>query len=196
MAVAVVNLVGVGLHSAGIGLLYHPSRREVVARGGQPQHRPVGQVKHVLHQPFAECAAADDDATVMVLHCSAEYLGCRCRIVIDEHDEAQPLHLVARTCLDVAPLAVAPDGVDDHVALAEETAHHIYRAAEVSAPVAAQVHHEAVHLAAVECRECFVKLVGCRRPEVEHADIAHARAQHHCRVYALDIDFAACHVHI
>ena len=171
------------------------SRGSVIAGNGDANHRAVFQIYGSLHQTLAECAAANDDATVLILHGSADNLGGRGCVFIHEDNQVAVHELAAACGAELLKLHIAASaGIDYHVALGQEHAGNLSSRAEISAAVALEVEDERLHPLLFQPFHCIGHLVlGCGSERAE-ADETNAGFHDICGVERLHGNLVARHL--
>ena len=106
----------------------------IVAGHRKAYHTAVGQVDRPLDKPLAEGASPDNDTSVLILDGSAENLGCRSAVLVDEYYDLaieEPVACAAELLGGNGTSA----GIDDEVVLGEEEAGNLGCGIEVATAV-------------------------------------------------------------
>ena len=99
----------------------------------------VVELDGLLHQAFAERAAPDDGAAVVVLNGTGKNLRCRGRTLVDEHNQRNALIRASSVAAELLALRLAALRIDDKTVLGQELVGYLYSRLQIAACIASQV---------------------------------------------------------
>ena len=145
---------------------------------GETYHRTVVELDRTLHQTLAERAAAYHGSAVLVLDGAGDDLGCRRRILVDEHAYLALLKASAATCVVLLTLLGASLGIHYEVALLQELLNDAHSRLQVAAAVVLKVEDKVAHACFLQRVDRGHELAVCGCTERTDANVAHVRTYH------------------
>ena len=166
--------------------------RRIVAGDGQTNHGAIGHGDGLLHQSFAECPAADDDAPVPILYGPRKDFACRSRGFVYQYDQTSLFKVSASGRFRFFARLLVSFGVDNQFVFVQELVRQVDGDVEVAAPVPLQVENQMLHSLFSQLLQCLFELVGRRGGEAVELDVAGCLVCHVGGVKAVHRDLPAC----
>ena len=161
---------------------------------GEAYHGAVGQVDGALHQSLAKGASAYHLASVVVLYGTCNNLGCRGRILIDEHHHTPLSQTAVAVGHKVTTRHATAFGIDEEVAFRQELSCYVGCCLQIAAAVLLQVKHEILHALLLQLTQGCHELIVSSGTEVADAYVADGGLQHIDGIDRLDGYLVALHV--
>ena len=184
--IAAAVLVVVLVAALSVGALDAASGRGEVASCGEAYLAAVGKGVHGLHKPFAVAAPPDKSAAVPILYGTADNLGGRGGLLVDEHHERAFAEVAPAVGAEVLTWAYATFLVDNQLAVGEELVGKSAGYVEESATVAAEVENECLHALALQLAHRLAKLVDRVAGKALEGDVADGVVLHEVDIDRVD----------
>ena len=145
---------------------------------GQANHGTIWQVDRSLDEAFAKGATSDNNASVVVLNSSRDYLSSRCCIAVDQDNDLALGEQSPTLGIVFSPLSSAPVGIYNKVASLQELLCNLHSSLEIASAILLQIENERLHTLLRQFVHTLDELVVRRSTKTANTDIAHLGANH------------------